>query len=233
MSFFRHSTLVLKSRVCLNSFASNFCCRVEVWQPTQPVAITTPLSSCRYLYSKHSDSKKEITHDFEDEQPEITEVLQRLRTRHHYHGVLEAKGKKEHNVFVIEPEFKWGRHRFQKVSTGHRLEEACGLVEAITEWKVSGRVVEPVRKIDSRKFFGKGKIEELTDTIQNSSDLDAVYVDIPRLTPRQHEELEDLWGVKVFDRFGIVLQIFKERARTSEAKIQVELAEIPYLRYLK
>ena len=134
---------------------------------------------------------------------------------------------------MIEPEFKWGRHRFQKVSTGHRLEEACGLVEAITEWKVSGRVVEPVRKIDSRKFFGKGKIEELTDTIQNSSDLDAVYVDIPRLTPRQHEELEDLWGVKVFDRFGIVLQIFKERARTSEAKIQVELAEIPYLRYLK
>lgn len=183
------------------------------------------------IFSRFCSDHPGLTHDFDDELGENSEILRKLRTRHHYHSMLDQNEKTDHKVFVIEPDFKWGRHRFHKVSTEHRLDEACGLVEAIETWKVSGKVVEPVRKIDSRKFFGKGKIEKLTETIKTLSRLDAVYVDVAKLTARQHEELEDLWGLKVFDRFGIVLQIFKERAKTSEAKIQVELAEIPYLRY--
>lgn len=46
-----------------------------------------------------------------------------------------------------------------------------------------------------------------------------------------HRELESEFRVPIFDRYSIVLQIFKERARTYEAKLQVSLAEIPYLRY--
>ena len=61
--------------------------------------------------------------------------------------------------------------------------------------------------------------------------LESVFIDVARLNTRQHKELEYLWDVKIFDRFGIVLQIFKERAKTAEAKIQVELAELPYIRY--
>jgi 50S ribosomal subunit-associated GTPase HflX len=85
-------------------------------------------------------------------------------------------------------------------------------------------------------FFGKGKMEELTERIKdikssNNGILDVVYVDVGQLSTRQYRELESLWDVKVLDRFGIVLQIFKERAKTGEAKIQVEIAEIPYLRY--
>lgn len=113
------------------------------------------------------------------------------------------------------------------------MDEACSLVEAISNWQVHSRHTEPVRKIDHKMFFGKGKIEELTDRINQAKMdglLDAVYLDIGRLSTIQYKELEKLWDVRVLDRFGIVLQIFKERAQTGEAKMQVELAEIPYLK---
>lgn len=43
-------------------------------------------------------------------------------------------------------------------------------------------------------------------------------------------ELEEAWGVKVFDRYSVVLHIFRCNARTKEAKLQISLAEIPLLR---
>jgi 50S ribosomal subunit-associated GTPase HflX len=45
-------------------------------------------------------------------------------------------------------------------------------------------------------------------------------------------ELMMAFGVPIFDRYSVVLQIFKDRARTREAKLQVAFAEIPYLRYI-
>lgn len=47
----------------------------------------------------------------------------------------------------------------------------------------------------------------------------------------QHQrEFEEAWGVKVFDRYSVVLHIFRCNARTKEAKLQISLAEIPLLR---
>lgn len=125
--------------------------------------------------------------------------------------------------------------RFQKATATHRLDEACGLVEAITNWRVQSRSIQSIRKMHGKTFFGKGKLQELTEKIQKAKDrnaLDTVYIDIGRLSTLQYRELEKLWKVKLLDRFGIVLQIFKERAKTGEAKIQVELAELPYIRYV-
>ncbi|KXJ12335.1 putative GTP-binding protein 6 [Exaiptasia diaphana] len=175
---------------------------------------------------------QEFTHDFEDDHPETQEILRKLRQKHHHYGITGHQ-KKIQDVMVIEPDYKWGRHRFQKATASHRLEEACGLVEAISNWQVKFKSIESVRKIDHKMFFGKGKIEELTERINQakaSDSLDVVYIDVGRLSAGQYKELEKLWDVKVLDRFGIVLQIFKERAKTGEAKIQVELAEIPYLK---
>ncbi|XP_031550326.1 putative GTP-binding protein 6 [Actinia tenebrosa] len=194
-----------------------------------PQSISRGIFLCRTF----SDSSG-FTHDFEDEQPETSEVLKHLRQKHHYHGITE-KEREYQDVMVIEPDYKWGRHRFQKSTVDHRLGEACGLVHSISNWRVKAKYKEPLRKIDNNMFFGKGKVEELTERIQdikksNGGILDVVYLDVGRLSTRQYRELESLWDVKVLDRFGIVLQIFKERAKTGEAKIQVELAEIPYLR---
>lgn len=54
---------------------------------------------------------------------------------------------------------------------------------------------------------------------------------LPSLPPLQ-KELEARWGVPVFDRFTVVLHIFRCNARTKEARLQVALAELPLLRYL-
>jgi 50S ribosomal subunit-associated GTPase HflX len=48
----------------------------------------------------------------------------------------------------------------------------------------------------------------------------------------QNSELEDVFGVPVYDRYMIVIQIFQEHAVTKEAKLQIAMAEIPYLRYV-
>lgn len=174
-----------------------------------------------------------VSHDADEDHPESTEILHDLRARHHYHH--EEYTGKLHEVFVLEPNFKWGKNRFRTVTNEHRLDEACALVESIENWKVAGKSIESVRRLDGKTFFGKGKIEELTERFQelknSSAPFDSVFIDVAQLNTRQHKELEDLWDVKVFDRFGVVLQIFKERAKTAEAKIQVELAELPYIRY--
>lgn len=183
-------------------------------------------------FSKHSNSTP-ASHDVDDDHPESTEVLHKLRARHHYHHDKDAG--KLHEVFVLEPNFKWGKNRFRTVTSEHRLDEACALVESIENWKVAGKSIESVRKLDGKTFFGKGKIEQLTEKFQemknSSAPFDSVFIDVAQLNTRQHKELEDLWGLKIFDRFGVVLQIFKERAKSAEAKIQVELAELPYIRY--
>lgn len=206
------------------TFSWNRC----VHPPCLGRVISTTRSRC---FSKKSNTP--VSHDLDDDHPESSEILHKLRARHHYHG-SEKDAKKGHDVFVLEPDFKWGRHRFRNVTSEHRLDEACGLIGSIENWKVVGKSVESIRKRDGKTFFGKGKIEELTEqfeAMRNSApSFDSVFIDVARLNARQHKELEDLWNVKVFDRFGVVLQIFKERAKTAEAKIQVELAELPYIR---
>ncbi|XP_059576929.1 putative GTP-binding protein 6 isoform X2 [Alligator mississippiensis] len=58
----------------------------------------------------------------------------------------------------------------------------------------------------------------------------AVFLNLERISTLTKKELEDAWGVKVFDRYTVVLHIFRCNARTKEAKLQIALAEIPLLR---
>lgn len=198
--------------------------------PLRSSGIISAYPYWRRQFSKQSDTSASL--DADDEHPESAEILQDLRARHHYHHDKDAG--KLHEVYVLEPDFKWGRNRFRAVTSQHRLDEACALVESIESWKVAGRSIESVRRMDRKTFFGKGKIEELNERFKemknSSSPFDSVLIDVAQLNNWQHTQLEDIWDVKVYDRFGVVLQIFKERAKTAEAKIQVELAELPYIR---
>lgn len=179
--------------------------------------------------NKKAEEASEITGEDEDDEEEQAEVLKELRNKT---GLEDGQ-----SVLVIEPDFKWGRNRFHLETVDHKLGEAWGLVESIRDWRVIEGRTEPIRKPDGRYFFGKGKLEELTKhvnelKVETKGNLSAVFLDVGRLTRRQHVELEELWGVKVFDRFSLVLQIFKERAVTREAKVQVELAELGYFRWV-
>ena len=135
----------------------------------------------------------------------------------------------EQRLLVIQPEYKRGRMENPYVSAEHKLEEAISLAEAISGWTVHSQRIDAVKQTHNKTFFGKGKIAELKQ-FAGKLPITGVYLNVPHLTPIQHKVLEGIFGTEVFDRFGIVLRIFKERARTKEAKLQVALAEVPYLR---
>jgi len=80
---------------------------------------------------------------------------------------------------------------------------------------------------DPRFFLGSGKAEEVRD-IAKSHDADVVLVDHP-LSPSQERNLEELTGKRVLDRNGLILDIFAQRARTFEGKLQVELAQLKHI----
>lgn len=134
-------------------------------------------------------------------------------------------------LLVIQPEYKFGHLERPYVPSTYKLEEAVSLAEAITGWQVHSQRVDSIRQVHNRFLFGKGKVKELQDTVgELGESITGVFINVPILTPLQHRTLEELFGMDIYDRFGIVLRIFKERAHTREAKIQVELAEIPYLK---
>jgi GTP-binding protein HflX len=84
----------------------------------------------------------------------------------------------------------------------------------------------PVTQPRPATLFGSGKVEELKGLVR-AEDASLVIVDHP-LTPVQQRNLETEWGVKVLDRTGLILEIFGERARTREGRLQVELAHLVY-----
>ena len=106
-----------------------------------------------------------------------------------------------------------------------RLEEAAGLAAAI-ELDVVASGLVPVPSPRPATLFGAGKVEELKGLVR-AEDASLVIVDHP-LTPVQQRNLERAWDAKVLDRTGLILEIFGERARTREGRLQVELAHLVY-----
>lgn len=94
--------------------------------------------------------------------------------------------------------------------------------------------VEPLRKIiqqrnrpDAATYIGRGKVDEIR-LLAQVSEADVLIFD-DELSPAQQRNLEDLTGLKIIDRTTLILDIFAQRARTMEGKLQVELAQLTYM----
>jgi GTP-binding protein HflX len=85
---------------------------------------------------------------------------------------------------------------------------------------------QKVRKISTVTYIGKGKAEMLDARVRRFK-ADVVIFDND-LSPRQIRELEEIVNVKVLDRSELILDIFASRAKTKQAKLQVELAQLEY-----
>ncbi|MEM7191340.1 MAG: GTPase HflX, partial [Pseudomonadota bacterium] len=106
-----------------------------------------------------------------------------------------------------------------------RLDEAVGLALAIDlDIRASGIV--PVPQPKPATLFGSGKVAELAGLVR-MEEAELIVVDHP-LSPVQQRNLERAWNAKVLDRTGLILEIFGERARTREGRLQVELAHLVY-----
>ncbi|MBD2783223.1 GTPase HflX [Xenorhabdus sp. DI] len=90
------------------------------------------------------------------------------------------------------------------------------------------QIVTGSRKAPHPKYFvGEGKAEEIAEAVKNSG-ADVVLFD-HALSPAQERNLERLCQCRVVDRTGVILDIFAQRARTHEGKLQVELAQLRHL----
>lgn len=92
---------------------------------------------------------------------------------------------------------------------------------------VAGELVQRLRAPGSRYYLGKGKAGELADLVREREAGLVIFDD--ELTPAQCKNLEKLCGVRVMDRTELILDIFATRARSYEARMQVELAQLQYL----
>lgn len=106
------------------------------------------------------------------------------------------------------------------------LDELAFLSETAGAMAVK-RFTQKLPHPDSRTFVGKGKLEEIKDYVRGR-DIHLVIFD-DELTGSQISNIEKELGVKTIDRSDLILDIFASRARTAQAKVQVELAQYQYL----
>ncbi len=108
---------------------------------------------------------------------------------------------------------------------GDDLVELTALAESAGAVVVD-RFQQKVHTINPTTYIGKGKADQLRGRVKRFR-ADVVIFDND-LLPRQIRELEDIVGVKVLDRSELILDIFATRAKTKQAKLQVELAQLEY-----
>lgn len=135
---------------------------------------------------------------------------------------IEINSDKKACACVIYPDIS-GKNI--ELSPDARLEEACGLALAIN-LEVTHREIVKVREIKPGMFFSRGILDKLRPSLSGA---ELLIVDAS-LTPIQQRNLEKELNLKVIDRTALILEIFGERAQTSEGKLQVELAHLTYQR---
>jgi GTP-binding protein HflX len=137
-------------------------------------------------------------------------------------ALIETRTQRTERVFLVGVELK----NHDGGSTRETLEELAELVET------AGGVVtgEGVQKLDipnASTYIGKGKAEEFAGWCKENQ-VDTIVFD-DELTPAQSRNLEKIFECKVLDRTALIFDIFAQRARTREGKLQIELAQLEHL----
>jgi GTP-binding protein HflX len=117
-------------------------------------------------------------------------------------------------------------------SRNHRLPLAYNLQELERLAETAGAAVlgkqhQQIKSISPATLIGRGKVQEIQESVKELR-ADLVIVD-EELTPAQQRNLENAFRVRVVDRSQLILDIFAQRARSNEGKLQVELAQLEYL----
>ncbi|MCH7679097.1 GTPase HflX [candidate division KSB1 bacterium] len=133
---------------------------------------------------------------------------------------INSSGKEKSILVGV---IKKGTDRWEKED---HLEELALLADTAGA-VVTDKVIQEKGKIDPAFYVGRGKAEELSE-LAKKHHADLIIFD-DDLSPAQIRNLEGLSDKKILDRSGLILDIFAGRAKTREAKTQVELAQLKYL----
>jgi GTP-binding protein HflX len=128
-------------------------------------------------------------------------------------------------AYVIHPVSRGDAQAMARADA--RLEEAVGLARAI-DLTVVGRESVRISKKAPATLLGRGAVTRIAEALK-AAEVGLVVFDCA-IAPTQQRNLEKAWSCKVIDRTALILEIFGERARTSEGRLQVELAHLSYQR---
>lgn len=171
--------------------------------------------ACRFNHDSEGDASTES----EEEQNQYRQLSNR------YLGTAAG-----HRIFVLQPYIKWGRNKRRNTTPELQLAEAVALVNTLPYWCVVGTRYAPLLNLQRKTLLGSGGIHNLKQAIYRSDNPTAIFISTNQLQFIQMVQLEKILGLPVYDRYSIVIHIFREHVKSPEAKLQVALAEIPYIR---
>ena len=114
----------------------------------------------------------------------------------------------------------------EQTATEESLEELEALLETAGGF-CTGKVLQNRHTPDSHCFIGEGKAQEVRMLVEATASTMVVFDN--ELSPKNIRALEEIMGVTVLDRSALILDIFAQRAKTKEGRLQVELAQYKYL----
>lgn len=114
----------------------------------------------------------------------------------------------------------------EETATDETLEELEALLETAGGF-CTGKVLQNRHTPDTHSFIGEGKAQEVRMLVEATASTMVVFDN--ELSPGHIRALEDILGVSVLDRSALILDIFAQRAKTKEGRLQVELAQYKYL----
>lgn len=123
-------------------------------------------------------------------------------------------------VILVSASLKTQTQNEEALQELHRLTQTAG-AEVVYSYRVR------VEAFNAATLIGKGKLEEIALQAQLLKADSVIFDD--EISPAQQNKLEELLPAKVLDRTRLILDIFAQRARTQEGKLQVELAQLKYL----
>ncbi len=117
-------------------------------------------------------------------------------------------------------------HSYERDNAQEHLEELALLTDTFGV-DVAYKEAIYLREINSATYISKGKLEDLVDLVDDEHPVDLVILD-DEVSPAQQRNLEKIFKRRVIDRNEVILGVFAQRARTKEARLQIELAEKTY-----
>lgn len=107
--------------------------------------------------------------------------------------------------------------------------ETVTLAESIPNWNVAVKFKKALNHLSRNNVFGKKQTQIIAEEAEKHH-INSVVIGLDWLNGAYQMKLEQELGLDVYDRYSMILRIFHSRATTKEAKIQTQLAEIPYIR---
>ena len=143
---------------------------------SQDIQQSRPFSSSEFLFKQSNiifeNQGKDLLESYENEENEEGILYRELLNRSQ---LISTHG---HQVLVIQPYIKWGQKRNHCTTPELMMDEAVALIDSLPKWRTVDKLAVPLESTEKKQLFGKGKLEELRETISRNLKISAVFISL-------------------------------------------------------